>query len=383
MPLHFTGAEFAARQAQAIQLMESRGLDGLLMFKQESMFYLTGYDTFGFCFFQCLYMGSDGRLMLLTRAPDLRQAQNTSLIEDIRIWVDGHGATPAQQLREVLQELGCAGREFGVEYDSYGLTAHAGFMLQAALEGFVELQDASDLVSGLRLVKSPAELAYVRRAAELADAALDEANRLAGPGVDEGEILAAMQGAVFRGGGDYAGNEFIIGSGPDALLCRYFTGRRVLDPQDQLTLEFAGAYRHYHACLMRTLVIGQACDVQRDMHDSALEALAACREALRPGRPIGEVFDAHAAVMDRRGYRHARMNACGYSLGAVFAPIWMDMPMFYHGNPVIAEPGMVFFLHMILMDSDKGLAMDPGETVVVTETGNERLSSASLDLVVK
>ena len=60
-------------------------------------------------------------------------------------------------------------------------------------------------------------------------------------GVDEGDILAAMQGAVFRGGGDYAGNEFIIGSGNDALLCRYFSGRKRLTDRDQLTLEFAGA----------------------------------------------------------------------------------------------------------------------------------------------
>jgi Xaa-Pro dipeptidase len=382
MALHFSREEFATRQANAIEQLATRGLDGLLMFKQESMFYLTGYDTFGFCFFQCLYLGADGRLMLLTRAPDLRQAENTSLIEDIRIWVDGHGANPTSQLRDVLRELGTSGRKFGVEYDTYGLTAYNGMRLQAALDGFCQLEDASDLVTGLRLIKSPSEIAFVRRAAELGDAALAEANRLAGPGIDEGEILAAMQGAVFRGGGDYAGNEFIIGSGPDALLCRYFTGRRVLDSQDQMTLEFAGAYRHYHACLMRTIVIGQASDVQRDMHHTALEALQACRDALVPGRPIGEVFDAHAAVMDRRGYNHARMNACGYSLGAVFAPIWMDTPMLYNGNPTLAAPGMVFFLHMIMMDSENGLAMAPGETVLVTETGNERLSAASLDLVV-
>src|SRR3546814_14318818 len=120
------------------------------------------------------------------------------------------------------------------------------------MDGFATLVDASELVSRLRMVKSPAELAYVRRAAELADAALDEAHRLTGPGADEGEILAAMQGAVFRGGGDYPGNEFIIGSGPDALLCRYFTGRRVLDATDTLTLEFGGAYRKYHATPNRT-----------------------------------------------------------------------------------------------------------------------------------
>ena len=71
MALHFTREELADRRKRAVALMQKRGLDGLLMFRQESMYYLTGYDTFGYVFFQCLYLGADGRLMLLTRAPDL------------------------------------------------------------------------------------------------------------------------------------------------------------------------------------------------------------------------------------------------------------------------------------------------------------------------
>jgi len=383
MALHFTRGEFDARMAKTIAAMEAAGLDGLLMFRQESMFWLTGYDTFGFCFFQCLYLGSDGRLVLLTRAPDLRQAQNTSIIEDIRIWVDRDGATPADDLRDVLADVGAGGKRLGVEYDAYGLNARNGKRLDAALDGFARLEDASELVSLLRLVKSPAELDYVRRAGELADDALREAHRLTGPGVDEGVILAAMQGAVFKGGGDYPGNEFIIGSGGDALLVRYATGRKTLAAQDQLTLEFAGAYRHYHACLMRTIPVGPVPDHQAHMFNACAEALEACKAALRPGRPIGEVFDAHARVMDANGLRHARLNACGYSLGAVFAPIWMDYPMFYHGNPVEAQPGMVYFLHMILLDSDAQLAMTLGETVIVTDGAPERLSSMPLELVAK
>jgi len=383
MALHFTREEFAERKAKAIASLEANGLDGLLMFKQESMFWLTGYDTFGFCFFQCLYLDTDGRLMLFTRAPDLRQAQNTSLVEDIRIWVDRADATPPGDLRDQLDTLGARGKRLGVEYASYGLNAALGKQLDAAFDGYAALQDASTLIDLLRLVKSPAELDYVRVASELGDRALEEAHRLTGPGVDEGEILASMQGAVFKGGGDYLGNEFIIGSGADALLCRYFTGRKVLGAQDQLTLEFGGAYRHYHACLMRTIPVGPVPDHQRHMFDACAEALEACKEALRPGRPIGEVFDAHARVMDANGLRHARLNACGYSLGAVFAPIWMDYPMFYHGNPVEAQPGMVYFLHMILMDSDAQLAMTLGETVIVTEGAPERLSRMPIELVTR
>src|SRR5438552_11778748 len=109
MGLHFTAEEFAARRAKAIAAMTEAGLDGLLMFRQESMYYLTGYDTFGYVFFQCLYLGADGSLMLLTRAPDLRQAQHTSMLADIRVWVDGPQAEPARELRTALAGFGLAG----------------------------------------------------------------------------------------------------------------------------------------------------------------------------------------------------------------------------------------------------------------------------------
>lgn len=383
MALHFTEQEFAARRTAVIHELSAQGLAGILLFRQESLYYLTGYDTFGYCFFQCLFLAADGRMTLLTRAPDLRQAQHTSDITDIRIWVDSADKNPADDLKAILAEYGCRGARLGVEYESYGLTAANGQRLEAALAGFCELVDASHLVSRRRAVKSPAELVYVRQAAELADAALAAAVDQTRPGAFEGDILAAMQGAVFRGGGDYPGNEFIIGSGPDALLCRYFSGRRHLDAQDQLTLEFAGVYRRYHACLMRTLLLGTPHPEHRRMHAACVDAMQACLAALQPGRPVGEVFAAHAEIMDAVGYQAARLNACGYSLGATYTPTWMDWPMFYAGNPVIAEPGMVFFLHMILMDSAQNRAMTLGQTVVVTDTGSDALSRASLELIVR
>jgi Xaa-Pro dipeptidase len=191
-----------------------------------------------------------------------------------------------------------------------------------------------------------------------------------------------MHSAVFSGGGDYPGNEFIINSGEDALLCRYHTGRRRLDKDDQLTLEHAGVYRHYHACLMRTLLIGRAHPEHITMFGACADAMQACIEALKPGRPIGEVFDAHASVLDAAGYRVHRLNACGYSLGATYTPTWMDWPMFYEGNPVEAVPNMIFFIHIILANSDTRRAMTLGQTVRVTESGSERLSRVPLELVV-
>ena len=380
MRLHFSEDELAQRRDDTCRLLGEAGLDGLLMFRQESMYYLTGYDTFGYCFFQCLYLGADGRLILLTRAPDLRQAQQTSMIRDIRIWVDGPDAEPARELRAILQEAGCAGKRLGVEYDAYGLTAAHGKRLEAAMEGFCRLSDASTLVSRLRLVKSPAEVAYLREAAVQADAAWQAALATAGPGAFEGDILAAMHGAIFTRGGDDPSNEFIIGSGPGALLCRYYSGRRHLDPQDQLTLEWAGTHRHYHAAMMRTLPIGAPLPLHREMHAVARDALLAVEDNLRPGMTFGEAFDAHSRVMDAAGYQAHRMNACGYSQGTTFSPVWMDWPMLYHGNPVVFEPGMAIFCHMILFNSEDGVAMTLGRTSLVTEGTAESLSQADLGL---
>lgn len=376
MPLHFTEQEFAARKGETIARMEREGLDGLLMFRQESMYYLTGYDTFGYVFFQCLYLGADGRITLLTRAPDARAARYTSNIEDIRIWVDRPEANPAAELKDILAEHACAGRRLGVEWDAYGLTAQNGRALAAALEGFCQLVDASLLITRQRVVKRPAEIAYVRKAAALADAALAAGLELAKPGVFEGDILAAMQGAVFKGDGDYSGNEFIIQSGPGSHLGRYTSGRRHVAKGEQLTLEFAGVYRHYHSCLMRVVTLGKANPRQVEIHKHAMDALEASSGALRPGDPVGNVFNAYIRTLDKAGFVENNLNACGYSLGTTFSPNWMDWPMLYRDNPVIAEPGMVFF--MFLAITDKGVSGVPGETFLVTETGCERLGKAPI-----
>ena len=85
-----------------------------------------------------------------------------------------------------------------------------------------------DIVSRLRLFKSPAEILHVEKAASLADDALDAALPLVEQGGDEAVILAAMQGAIFAGGGDYPPTNSSSASGADALLCRYKAGRRKL-----------------------------------------------------------------------------------------------------------------------------------------------------------
>jgi Xaa-Pro dipeptidase len=382
MAIHFTKEEFKERQFKVIKELKKQGLNALLMFRQESMYWLTGYDTFGFVFFQCLVLTTKGNLILLTRAPDLRQAQNTSIIKDIRIWIDKDKSSPSDELKNILLEFGLEKSNLGVEYEAYGLTGRNAIKLNNSLKNFATLHDKSELVSHFRVIKSPAEIAYVKKAAELADNAMEAAWTHVHAGINESKILAEMQGAVFNGGGDYPANEFIIGSGKNALLCRYQSEKRNLDKIDQLSIEWAGTYKHYHSAMFRTIPIGKINDKQKKMYAACVETLNACENKLKSGATAGEIFDVHAKTFDRLGYKNSRMNACGYSLGALFAPNWMDWPMLYTGNPYVIKPGNVFFMHMILMDSANELAMNLGETYLVTEKGNERLGKQKLDLVV-
>lgn len=382
MALHFDEQEFEDRRNRLIARMNEEKLDAMLLFAQESMYWLTGYDTFGFCFFQCLIFEKSGATTLLTRSADLRQARHTSNIETVVVWEDRANANPTRELKDLLSDRDLLGCRLGVEYDTVGLTAFNGRRLDEALTTFATLVDASWLVSHLRAVKSEAEIKYVKKAAKLADEALTAAIPLIKQGTDEAEILAAMQGAVLQGGGDYPGNEFIIGSGPDALLCRYKSGRRKLTKNDQLTLEWAGVYRRYHAAMFRTVLTGKPTQRHLELYDAARAALAAVEEAMRPGNTFGDVFDAHAQAMADAELTRHRLNACGYSLGAHFTPCWMDRPMFYAGNPEPIQPNMVLFAHMIIADSVTETAMTLGQTYLTTEEAPLSLSNHDLDLIV-
>ena len=190
MGLHFSKKEFDSRKFKTLKSMKEQNIDALLMFRQESMYWLTGYDTFGYVFFQTLILDKFGNTVLLTRAPDLRQAENTSNIKDIRIWIDKNNSNPTDDLKIILDELSLKGKKIGIEYEAYGMTGRSALQLNKSLKDYCKVEDKSELITKLRVVKSQEELIYVKKAAGLADRALDEAWKYVKPGVNEAKILA-------------------------------------------------------------------------------------------------------------------------------------------------------------------------------------------------
>lgn len=384
--LHFSEEEFKLRRHRALELMKRESLDGFLITKQESLYYLTGYDTFGYVFFQAMYFHNDGSMRLITRMPDLRQALYTSVLEpqNILIRPDEAGSNPVSLVPEVLKEFGInsPSKRIGYEPDSATLTHEIGKLLEEAVAGICTLINHSTLFGReLRIVKSENELRKIRKAAYLADFALIRALKLAKPGAYEGDLWREIVGTVYEGGGDDPANENILVSGNKAVLTRYSTGKSKIDRQ--VTLEHAGVYKHYHACLMRTIHIGGITKLARQIFQVNILQMGAAMKALRPGREIGDVFEAYAKVADEHGFKDQRFNACGYSMGATFAPTWMDFPMFVRGQKVKAQPGMVFFIHIILMDKATDTASSIGQTVEVTQDGCVSLSKLPFHLTRK
>ena len=222
MDIHFSRREYGARKRAVSRDMDARGLDGLLMFRQESMYYLTGMQTFGYCFFQCVYLGASGRTVLLTRLPDILAAEFTTIVDERREWRNVPGANPALDLRKVLEENGCEGKRLGIELDAYGLTAYNYRRVDAALNNF-------------------------------------------------------------------------------------------------------------------------------------------CVDKLRPGNTFSDVFEAYAKAARKHGMKH--LQATGYGLGTTFPPTWMDWPMFWGGNDQPIEPGMVLFIHTLVISKDEKVAMHRGKPI--------------------
>ena len=381
MALHFDSEEYANRLQRLTARMREEKIDAMLLFAQESMYWLTGYDTFGYCFFQTLVVKASGEMVLLTRSADLRQARHTSNIERIEVWIDRITADPTMDLKNLLSDLDLLGCRIGVEYDTHGLTGRNARLLDNQFQSFGQIVDASHLVSRLRLIKSPAEIAYVEHAAALSDDALAAALPLIVPGGDEAAIVAALQNAVLAAGGDYAANEFVIGSGADALLCRSKSGRRKLDAEDQLTLEWSGVCARYHAPMMRTAIIGEPSNRHRELYSACREAMQAMEMVLRPGNKFGTVFETFTRIIDERGLARHRLNTCGYSVGARFAPSWMEQQMFLAGNPQEIQPNMALFMHTIVLDSESGTAMTLGQTYLTTTDTPKALSRYGLDFI--
>ena len=381
---HFSREEFSQRQQKTRKHLQNLELDGLLLFKIEDMYWLTGYESDGFCIFGSMFIGTEGALTHLARPADLGNLSYSSICEDVRISPDTEDSTRAEHIKDMLRSLGMEGKKIGIQVDTMGLTPRLFLEISEILDGWCELTVAPDFIRILRLVKSPQELNYFRKAGEVMDIVMDKVIEATYPGAFEGDIYATFYDTLFRLDADLPAHIPPLGSGESALNLRYTTKRKNVSENDQVTLELGLAYRHYHVACMGVVLTGPEINKRHlKMHKTSVTALDEVQAALRPGTTVGELFDIYKETLEEHGEHDAVLTVAGYTMGAMWPPTWMEEPMIFEGNPLVLEENMTFFTHMILNDRETGLSMAVGETAIVTKDVPEIITHTPREPIIK
>jgi len=382
--IHFSREEFSQRQKKTRKHLQELGLDGLLLFKIEDMYWLTGYESDGFCIFGSMFIGTDGALTHLARPADLGNLSYSSICEDVRISPDTEDSTRAEHIKDMLRSLGMEGKKIGIQVDTMGLTPRLFLEIKEILDGWCNLAVAPDFIRVLRLVKSPQELSYFRKAGEIMDIVMDKVIEVTYPGAFEGDIYATFYDTLFRLDADLPAHIPPFGSGDSALNLRYTTKRKNVSENDQVTLELGLGYRHYHVACMGVVLTGpEINDRHLKMHKTSVIALDAVQAALRPGTTMGELFDIYKATLEEHNEHDAVLTVAGYTMGAMWPPTWMEEPLIFEGNPLVLEENMTFFTHMILNDRETGLSMAVGETAIITTGAPEIITHSPREPIIK
>ena len=382
--IHFSREEFSSRQNRTRKLLQELELDGLLIFKIEDMYWLTGYESDGFCIFGSMFIGTDGALTHLARPADLGNLSYSSICKDIHISPDTQSSSRAEHIKDMLRSLGMEGKKIGIQLDTMGLTPRLFLEIKGTLDGWCNLTAAPDFIRILRLVKSPQELKYFRKAGEIMDTVMSKVVEVTYPGAFEGDIYATFYDTLFRLDADLPAHIPPFGSGDSALNLRYTTKRKNVSENDQVTLELGLGYRHYHVACMGVVLTGpEINDRHLNMHKTSVIALDAVQTALRPGTTVGELFDIYKATLEDHNEHDAVLTVAGYTMGAMWPPTWMEEPLIFEGNPLVLEENMTFFTHMILNDRETGLSMAVGETAIITTGAPEIITHSPREPIIK
>ncbi len=382
--IHFSREEFAERQQKTRTRLQELGLDGILLFKIEDMYWLSGYESDGFCIFGCMFIGSDGALSLVARPADLANATYSSICEDIRTSPDGADSTRSGHIKEMLASLGMQGKRIGIQVDTMGLTPRLFLEIREALDGWCDLTIAPDFIRELRLVKSPAELDHFRKAGEIMGTVMDKVIDATYPGAFEGDIYATFYDTLFRLDADLPAHIPPFGSGESALNLRYTSGRKHVLENDQVTLELGLAYRHYHAACMCVVLTGPEIKERHlKMHAASVAALDVVQSKLQAGSTVGDLYNAYRTTLEEHDERDSILTVCGYTMGAAWPPTWMEQPMIFEGNPTVLQENMTFFTHMILNDRVTGLSMAVGEQAIITAGAPEIITHAPREPIIR
>ncbi|GAA2007340.1 M24 family metallopeptidase [Microbacterium ulmi] len=380
--LEFPVEEFHSRIARTRRLMADAGVDALLVTAANNLTYLSGYRSALFesqfrPFVALVPLVGDPVLIL----PSLEKGvgEGYSWIDDLRTWGTQPGdltADPLAAIISIVASEGYGSARIGIELDlqRFGLTHGQYATLQAGLPG-VTWVDSSALLWKARSVKSPAEVARLRKAAEISDAAWHAVLDQATVGTTEREIHRILGETFMAEGGDPDG--FIV---VNAGVGRYkmanpFASDYALQGGDMCIIDYGAVYKGYWCDLTRAFFAGSVGERQKELYEFSVAATAAVFDFVKPGVTCSEVDAFGEAFIRDAGLGHLLLHRTGHAIGLEMH----ELPSLGITDTTVIEEGMVLAIEPALYDFEVG-AFRMEDIIVVTESGAEYLSNGERSL---
>lgn len=376
----FTDDEYRNRIAKVRDRMAAAGLDVLLVTSTPNICYLTGYQTACPSAYAVAIVPLSGEVALHLPDMEVPCALLTSWVRDIAV-LDWHRLDKMSHLAELLKERRLHDTTIGIEASkpttfAVGAMDAGSYLRLRELLPQATFRDATYLILDVRVIKTPAELAYMRTAGRITSEGIRAAVAAVAAGKTDNEVIAAAYAALATAGSELMSIDPMIATGRRSGWLPHVMYKRVpIEPGDPVYFECSACYQRYNAPRMHSASVGEPADEVRRLADASLATLGLLIENIRPGRTAHEVAVAAraglAAVRDWT-YFHGSFS---YSVGLSFPPQWSDAPMYItEGNERELEPGMTLHLPIYLMAPGR-CGVGFSETVAVTEAGCEVLTS--------
>lgn len=371
----FPLAEYQHRLKKTREAMAQVGLDVIFVTDPSNQAWLTGYDGWSFYVHQGVILSLEGDPIWWGRNMDVMGGRRTCWMDHAHIlgyddhYIQATDIHPMQDLAAHLKARGFEKARIGIEMENYYYSAKAHSVLTAEMPT-ADFVDATALVNWQRLVKSEAEISFVRKAARITDKVMQTAIEGASPDVRKNDLVADIMHAGITGvdddWGDYPAIVPLTPSGVDTTAAHLTWNGAPMREGEATFFELSGCYRRYHAPLSRTVFLGRPSDAILRAQDAQLEGIEAGLRAACAGQRTCDIANAFMAVLTKHGIE--RSGRMGYPIGLSYPPDWGERTASIRSeDTTILEPGMVFhFMPALWMES---WGLETTETILIQPEG--------------
>ena len=367
----FDPTEYDDRLIRLRTEMEERGLQGVVLTEPADIYYLSGYDTQGFWAYQALVVPFDGPLTLVCFVEEVGHAEARGLEHVGYSFGGDHVAATVA----TIERAGLAHARLGVDQGGRYLPAAVLREIGAGLPN-ASIVDISDLMEGLRLVKSPAEIAYIREASVISNDVMGTAVEAMSIGVSDRSIAMILTSGSIAQGSDYFAMGPYVRFGPTMVEGHLTWQGRRFEKGDVAELEVAAVRRRYNAPVLR-YVVAEPTEPHLEVASEASRlGIQAAVAATAPGVLGSEVqaaaYEAGFEYVTQHGVAGTYLPD-GYSVGIGYPPDWTEADVIAASSEYVLEPNMVF--HMVSLFLFPQARIGTSELVIVTDEGCEALNT--------